>query len=170
MASVTDVQTPVSQKELFSQKDLISRATAYHKELLAAKVKLTTPPLSRLQLVSITPLATKGDRITSAKLVYETTVEPSDCNTWGTIHGGCVFTLCNAVGKIATAVVVKGARKIVSTDLTTNYLAGISVGAKVLLEVECLRTTKSLGFLRGVVRDQKGTVCYIWVQNVGFEI
>ncbi|KAJ1802029.1 Acyl-coenzyme A thioesterase 13, partial [Coemansia sp. RSA 2599] len=131
---------------------------------------LTTPPLSRLRLVSITPLATNNGRVASAKVVYETTVEPSDCNTWGTIHGGCVFTLCNAVGKIATAVVVKGARKIVSTDLTTNYLAGVSVGKKVTLEVECLRTTRALGFLRGVVRDQSGSVCYIWVQNVGFEL
>ncbi|KAJ2788503.1 hypothetical protein H4R20_007367, partial [Coemansia guatemalensis] len=139
-------------------------------EQLAAGVKLTTPPISRLKLQTIEPTGSKGDRITGARVVFSFSVEPSDCNTWGTIHGGCVFTVCNAAGKIATAVVAGGARNIVLTDLTTNYLSGVPVGSKVSVEMECLRTTKSIGFLRGSIRDAKGELCYVCVQNVSFEL
>ncbi|KAI8320989.1 hypothetical protein GQ54DRAFT_198059 [Martensiomyces pterosporus] len=163
-AAGTELVSPVPIEEL------TQRAHAYHKELLAANVKLTTPPISRLKLVSIKPTGVKGDRITSAFLTFSFNVVPSDCNTWGTIHGGCVFTLCNAAGKIATAVVANGAKNIISTDLTTNYLAGVPVGSTVTLEIECLRTTKSIGFLRGCIKDAKGNLSYICVQNVSFEL
>ncbi|KAJ1855510.1 hypothetical protein GGH12_005921 [Coemansia sp. RSA 1822] len=153
-----------------SAERLAQRAETCHKELLAARVKLTTPPVSRLELQSIEPTGSKGDRITGARVTFSFTVEPSDCNTWGTIHGGCVFTICNAAGKIATAVVAEGAKNIVSTDLTTNYLAGVPVGSTVQVEIECLRTTKSIGFLRGSIKDAQGTLCYICVQNVSFEL
>ncbi|KAJ2158756.1 hypothetical protein GGF46_003537 [Coemansia sp. RSA 552] len=154
-----------------SAEELVRRAAAYQDELLAAKVKLTTGPVSRLKLESIEPTGSKGDRITGAVVRFSFTVEASDCNTWGTIHGGCVFTLCNAAGKIATAVVASGARDIVSTDLTTNYLAGVPVGSTVIVEAECLRTTKSIGFLRGTIKDARsGTLSYVSVQNVSFSL
>ncbi|KAJ2324762.1 hypothetical protein IWW51_003120, partial [Coemansia sp. RSA 2702] len=54
-----------------------------------------------------------------------------------------------------------GAKNIVSTDLTTNYLAGVTVGSTVVVEIECLRTTKSIGFLRGSIKDDKDTLCYV---------
>ncbi|KAJ2435934.1 hypothetical protein GGF42_008976 [Coemansia sp. RSA 2424] len=152
-----------------SSEELAQRAHACHQTLLAANVRLTTPPVSRLRLVSITPTASKGDRVTSATVAFSFTVEPADCNAWGTIHGGCVFTLCNAAGKIATAVVAGGARNIVSTDLTTNYLAAVPHGATVSVEIECLRVTKSIGFLRGCIKDAQGALCYISVQNVSFD-
>ncbi|KAJ1721182.1 hypothetical protein LPJ53_004259 [Coemansia erecta] len=164
MSPAVESEFPVANDEL------ARRANAYHKELLAANVKLTTPPISRLKLVSIVPTGAKADRITGARVTYSLEVAPSDCNTWGTIHGGCVFTLCNAVGKIATAVVAHGARNIVSTDLTTNYLSGVPVGSTVLIEIECLRTTKSIGFLRGTIKDSAGALCYVCVQNVSFEL
>ncbi|KAJ1847540.1 hypothetical protein LPJ70_001480 [Coemansia sp. RSA 2708] len=153
-----------------SNDELTRRADTCQKELLAANVKLTTPLVSRLRLQSIVPTGSKGDRITGARVTFSFTVEPSDCNTWGTIHGGCVFTICNAAGKIATAVVANGAKNIVSTDLTTNYLAGVTVGSTVVVEIECLRTTKSIGFLRGSIKDDKDTLCYVCVQNVSFEL
>ncbi|KAJ2724858.1 Acyl-coenzyme A thioesterase 13 [Coemansia sp. Benny D115] len=121
-------------------------------------------------IVSIQPTGYKNDRLTSAKVTYQITIAPTDCNTWGTIHGGCVFTLCNAVGKIATAVVAPNAKNIVSTDLTTNYLSGAKVGSTVTIEIECLRTTKSIGFLRGSIKDAAGSLCYVCVQNVSFEL
>ncbi|KAJ2900706.1 hypothetical protein IWW38_000380 [Coemansia aciculifera] len=153
-----------------SSEELVQRAHAYHQTLLAANVRLTTPPVSRLRLVSVTPTASKGDRITSATVAFSFTVEPSDCNAWSTIHGGCVFTLCNAAGKIATAVVAAGARNVVSTDLTTNYLAAVSQGATVSIEIECLRVTKSIGFVRGTIKDAQGVLCYVCVQNVSFDL
>ncbi|KAJ2448636.1 hypothetical protein EV183_005329 [Coemansia sp. RSA 2336] len=153
-----------------SAEELTRRAETCHKELLAANVKLTTPPVSRLQLQSIEPTGSKGDRITGARVSFSFTVEPSDCNTWGTIHGGCVFTIFNAAGKIATSVVANNAKNIVSTDLTTNYLSGVKVGSTVSVEIECLRTTKSVGFLRGAIKDTNGSLCYISVQNVSFEL
>ncbi|PIA17224.1 hypothetical protein COEREDRAFT_29872, partial [Coemansia reversa NRRL 1564] len=94
------------------------------------------------------------------RVIFSFNVEASDCNTWGTIHGGCVFTIFNAAGKIATAVVANGAKNIVSTDLTTNYLSGVPVGSTISVEMECLRTTKSIGFLRGSIRDEKSMLCY----------
>ncbi|KAJ1946394.1 hypothetical protein GGF37_001196 [Kickxella alabastrina] len=153
-----------------SVDELTRRAHAQHKELLSANVKLTTPPISRLQLVSIQPTGSKHTHITGAVVTYCLTVDPADCNTWGAIHGGCVFTLCNAVGKITTAVVACGAKNIVSTDLTTNYLAGVRVGATVTIEIECLRATKSIAFLRGCIKDSNRNTCYICVQNVSFQL
>ncbi|ORX72608.1 hypothetical protein DL89DRAFT_254808 [Linderina pennispora] len=164
MTAAPEFTSPVPAEEL------TRRAETYHKQLLASNVKLTTPPVSRLQLVSIKPTGAKGDRVTSAFLTFTFSVENTDCNTWGTIHGGCVFTLFNAAGKIATAVVANGAKKIVSTDLTTNYLAGVPVNSTVTLEIECLRTTKSIGFLRGCIKDEKGNLAYIATQNVSFEL
>ncbi|KAJ2810469.1 hypothetical protein GGI24_007009 [Coemansia furcata] len=155
---------------LASSEALVQRAHAYHQTMLAANVRLTTPPVSRLRLVSIAPTASKGDRVTSATVAFSFTVEPADCNAWGTIHGGCVFTICNAAGKIATAAVIAGARNIVSTDLTTNYLAAVPHGATVTIEIECLCVTKSIGFLRGSIKDAHGALCYISVQNVSFEM
>ncbi|KAJ1726042.1 hypothetical protein LPJ61_005457, partial [Coemansia biformis] len=95
-----------------SSEELRRRAEQCHGELLAANVKLTTPPVSRLCVLSIEPTGTKDDRITGAKVVFSFNVEPSDCNAWSTIHGGCVFSICNAAGKIATAVVAAGARNL----------------------------------------------------------
>ncbi|ORX72644.1 hypothetical protein DL89DRAFT_281376 [Linderina pennispora] len=97
MTAAPEFTSPVPAEEL------TRRAETYHKQLLASNVKLTTPPVSRLQLVSIKPTGAKGDRVTSAFLTFTFSVENTDCNTWGTIHGGCVFTLFNAAGKIATA-------------------------------------------------------------------
>ncbi|KAJ2610004.1 hypothetical protein H4S08_003818, partial [Coemansia sp. RSA 1365] len=147
--------TAVATTHPVSIAELVRRAEQCQKEQLAAGVKLTTPPISRLKLQTIEPTGTKGDRITGARVTFSFSVEASDCNTWGTIHGGCVFTICNAAGKIATAVVANGAKNIVSTDLTTNYLSGVPVGSIVSVEMECLRTTKSIGFLRGSIRDAK---------------
>ncbi|KAJ1997311.1 hypothetical protein GGI04_005453 [Coemansia thaxteri] len=149
---------------------LAQRAHAHHQTILAANVRLTTPPVSRLRLESITPTASTAQRLTSARLSFSFTIEPSDCNAWGTLHGGCVFTLCNAAGKIATAVVADGARNIVSTDLTTNYLSGVPVASTISIEIECLRTTKSIAFLRGSIRDANGALCYICSQNVSYDL
>ncbi|KAJ2054878.1 hypothetical protein GGI17_006775 [Coemansia sp. S146] len=160
----------MSLASLVSSEELVQRAHAYRQTILAANVRLTTPPVSRLHLVSITPTTSKGDRVTSAIVAFSFAVEPADCNAWGTVHGGCVFTLCNAAGKIATAVVAAGARNIVSTDLTTNYLAAVPHGAIVAIEIECLRVTRSIGFLRGTIKDAQGALCYICVQNVSFEM
>ncbi|KAJ2764688.1 hypothetical protein IWQ57_005070 [Coemansia nantahalensis] len=153
-----------------SDDELRRRAGQCHAELLAAKVTLTTPPVSRLQVETIEPTGAKDGRITGAKLVFSFTVDESDCNAWRTLHGGCVFTICNAAGKIAAAVVAAGARNLVSTDLTTHYLAGVPVGATVAVEIECLRTTRSIAFLRGSIRDAAGNLCYMCVQNVSFEL
>ncbi|KAJ2689024.1 hypothetical protein H4R19_006528, partial [Coemansia spiralis] len=153
-----------------SDAELRRRAEQCHSELLAANVKLTTPPVSRLRVAMIEPTGAKDGRITGAKVVFAFTVEPSDCNAWGTLHGGCVFTIFNAAGKIATAVVAGGARNLVSTDLTTSYLAGVPAGATVVVEIECLRTTRSVGFVRGCAKDAAGNVCYVCVQNVGFSL
>ncbi|KAJ1796457.1 hypothetical protein LPJ59_003737 [Coemansia sp. RSA 2399] len=150
--------------------ELERRATAYQQEILHANVRLTKGPTSRLLLQTIEPTGAKGDRLTGARVVFAFTAEPSDCNSWGSIHGGCVFTLFNVAGKIATAVVASGARNIVSSDLTTNYLAPIRVGETASVEVECLRTTRAIGFLRSSIRDAKGSLCYICVQNVSFDI
>ncbi|KAI9501457.1 hypothetical protein GGI25_001999 [Coemansia spiralis] len=149
--------------------ELTQRADACQRELLSAQVKLTTPPVSRLKLQHIEPTI-KGDRVASACVTFSFTVDPTDCNTWGTIHGGCVFTVFNAAGKIAAAVVANGARGLVSTDLTTNYLAGVPAGSTVTVEMDCLRATRSIAFLRGSIRDASGALCYICVQNVGFEL
>ncbi|KAJ1938666.1 hypothetical protein FBU59_004369 [Linderina macrospora] len=164
MSATVEFTSPVSIEEL------TRRADAYHSQLLASNVKMTTPPISRLRLSSVKPTGAKGDRVTSAFLTFTFNVKSTDCNTWGTIHGGCVFTLFNAAGKIATAVVADGAKQIVSTDLTTNYLAGVPVNSTVTLEIECLRTTKSIGFLRGCIKDDKGSLAYIATQNVSFEL
>ncbi|KAJ1666066.1 hypothetical protein IW140_003656 [Coemansia sp. RSA 1813] len=162
MSTVIESPVPVVELE--------RRATAYQQEILSANVRLTKGPTSRLQLQTIKPTGVKGDRLTGALVTFSFTAEPSDCNSWGSIHGGCVFTIFNVAGKIATAVVASGARNIVSSDLTTNYLAPVMAGSIATVEVECLRTTKAIGFLRSTIRDVKGTVCYICVQNVSFEM
>ncbi|KAJ1737747.1 hypothetical protein LPJ72_000216 [Coemansia sp. Benny D160-2] len=150
--------------------ELERRATAHQKEILAANVRLTSGPTSRLQLQSIAPTGFKGARLTGAHVTFTYTVDPSDCNSWGSIHGGCVFTIFNVAGKIATAVVAPGARNIVSSDLTTNYLAPVMAASTATVRIECLKTTRSIGFLRGTITDASGAVCYISVQNVSFDI
>ncbi|KAJ2777284.1 hypothetical protein H4R18_005232 [Coemansia javaensis] len=155
---------------LVSSEELLRRAAEQQQEQLAAGVRLTTPPVSRLRVQSIEPTGAKGGRITGARAVFSFTVDPSDCNAWRTLHGGCVFTVFNAAGKITTAAVAAGARNIVSTDLTTHYLAGVPAGATVSVEIECLRITRSVGFLRGSITDAAGTLCYVSMQNVSFEL
>lgn len=151
------------------EEQLKERVNQAQQDQLSAGVKLTHSPVSRLTLESLkfTPHSTDQTRLINLQLTFNLTVEPSDCNSFGSIHGGCVFSICNVAGKIALNTMIPQATQLVSTDLTTNYLAGVESGSTVQVEAECMRTTKSIGFMRGCIRN-KGNLCYVWVQNIGF--
>ncbi|KAI8143650.1 HotDog domain-containing protein [Fennellomyces sp. T-0311] len=98
------------------------------------------------------------------KLTWEFEVKDKHCNMLKNIHGGCVATIIDICSSFAI-MVYEGKHKWkfvgVSTELSVNYLAGMSPGQTARLECEVQRVGKSLGNIyTRVYNNEDDKLCY----------
>ena len=80
-------------------------------------------------------------------------------NPAGAVHGGALYTFADQI--MGRMLYSTDRRMNVTVSLTAEYLAAVSPGCWVEGEVEIVRKTKSLGFLRAVLRVQAEAVCTV---------
>ncbi|KAJ1678944.1 hypothetical protein EV182_003035 [Spiromyces aspiralis] len=105
-------------------------------------------------------------RHTDLVFVFRTRVETPDCNSWDTMHGGCVATLFNAVGKIVTGALAGTRPRVSTTDLVVNYIAPALVGSDIVIECQCVKMGRSIAFLHSRIWDYKHRLLYYASQTV----
>lgn len=71
----------------------------------------------------------------------------------GTIHGGVITTLVDAVCGQAVLTALRQVRRIATLDLRIDYLRPAKAGATVRCVAECYRVTKQVAFTRAVAHD-----------------
>lgn len=71
----------------------------------------------------------------------------------GTIHGGVITTMVDAVCGQATLTALNQVRRIATLDLRIDYLRPAKAGATVRCTAECYRVTKQVAFTRAVAHD-----------------
>ncbi|WP_420466562.1 PaaI family thioesterase [Panacagrimonas sp.] len=71
----------------------------------------------------------------------------------GTIHGGVITTMVDAVCGQAVLTALREVRRIATLDLRIDYLRPARAGATVRCVAECYRVTRQVAFTRAVAHD-----------------
>ena len=87
-------------------------------------------------------------------------VAPELCNRFGTLHGGCIATLVDALTTCALLVQDQHAHKGggVTTDLHVSCVKSAKMHATVTCEAVAKRLGRTMGFSTCELRDEKGDV------------
>ncbi|KAI8997145.1 HotDog domain-containing protein [Pilobolus umbonatus] len=96
------------------------------------------------------------------QMVWEFKVEPHHCNITNNMHGGCVATLIDMCSSFTLVTAADRRWKYVgvSTDLSINYLQGVSVDEVIRIVCDVHREGKMLAYIYTKIYNKKGELCY----------
>ncbi|XP_002163057.1 acyl-coenzyme A thioesterase 13 [Hydra vulgaris] len=89
------------------------------------------------------------------KLKFQWTVDETQVNSYGTLHGGYTSFLADYTTSIALAA-INNKNAGVSVDLSVTYLNPAKVGEIVFIETECKKLGKRLAFLEFQLKNSDG--------------
>lgn len=94
----------------------------------------------------------------NGRAVFEFTVEESQCNRLGNLHGGCTATLFDICTTVSLAPIARPgfwAYAGVTRTLSLTYLRPMAQGEEIVLECEVVHAGKRLCMIKGTMKRKK---------------
>jgi len=99
-----------------------------------------------------------ASRMNEGIIIFKVAVTKGLQNPSGMLHGGVAASLIDEVTTYALVIKDKESRFGVSVNLSCSYVSAGRPGETIYIEGKVLKVGKTLAFLEGVIRDEKGNV------------
>lgn len=113
------------------------------------------PGLMGVELTEATP-----DRV-----VARMTVRPDLCTAGGILHGGAVMAFADTLGAVGTVLNMPPSARTTTTDSSTKFIAGASMGTTVTGECTAFHRGRSTMVWQTLVRLESGKLCALVTQT-----
>ncbi len=109
-----------------------------------------------------------GVEVTEAapdRVVARMTVRPDLCTDGGVLHGGAVMAFADSLGGIGTMLNLPPNGRTVTTDSSTKFIAGATVGSVVIGEATAFHRGRTTMVWQTLVRQESGRLCAVVTQT-----
>ena len=113
------------------------------------------PGLLGIRLVEVGP----------ERVVGEMLVRPDLCTSGHILHGGAHMALADTLGAVGTFVNLPASRGTTTTDSSTKFIAGATVGSTVRAESVALHRGRTTQVWQTSVYNDKGKLCAVVTQT-----
>ena len=124
-------------------------------DAIRARLAPLFPGLMGVRLVSLAP-----DRV-----VAEMDVRPDLCTAGGILHGGAYMAFADTLGAVGTLVNLPAGKATTTTDSSTKFMAGATVGSTVTGESVALHRGRTTMVWHTEIRNPQGRLCAVVTQT-----
>ncbi len=124
-------------------------------DVIRARLAPLFPGLMGVRLVSVAP-----DRV-----VAEMDVRPDLCTAGGILHGGAYMAFADTLGAVGTLVNLPAGKATTTTDSSTKFMAGATVGSTVTGESVALHRGRTTMVWHTEIRNPQGGLCAVVTQT-----
>ncbi len=124
-------------------------------DAIRARLAPLFPGLMGVRLVSLAP-----DRV-----VAEMDVRPDLCTAGGILHGGAYMAFAVTLGAVGTLVNLPAGKATTTTDSSTKFMAGATVGSTVTGESVALHRGRTTMVWHTEIRNPQGRLCAVVTQT-----
>ena len=124
-------------------------------DVIRARLAPLFPGLMGVRLVSVAP-----DRV-----VAEMDVRPDLCTAGGILHGGAYMAFADTLGAVGTLVNLPAGKATTTTDSSTKFMAGATVGSTVTGESVALHRGRTTMVWHTEIRNPQGRLCAVVTQT-----
>ena len=124
-------------------------------DVIRARLAPLFPGLMGVRLVSLAP-----DRV-----VAEMDVRPDLCTAGGILHGGAYMAFADTLGAVGTLVNLPAGKATTTTDSSTKFMAGATVGSTVTGESVALHRGRTTMVWHTEIRNPQGRLCAVVTQT-----
>ena len=95
----------------------------------------------------------------------ELAVRPDLCTAGGILHGGAYMAFADTLGAVGTVMNLPAGKRTTTTDSSTKFIAGASVGSIVVGECVALHRGRTTQVWQTTIRSPEGKLCAIVTQT-----
>ena len=109
-----------------------------------------------------------GVRLTQVekdRVLAEMPVRPDLCTTGSILHGGAIMAFADTLGAVGTFVNLDAGKRTTTTDSSTKFIAGASVGTVVVGECVALHRGRTTMVWHTSIRNAEGKLCAVVTQT-----
>ena len=124
-------------------------------EAMQKRLEPLFPGLMGVRLLELTP----------ERVVAEMPVRADLCTAGGILHGGAYMAFADTLGAVGTIVNLPPGRHTTTTDSSTKFIAGATVGSTVRAESVALHRGRTTQVWQTSVYNDKGKLCAVVTQT-----